>query len=215
MQLCVWLDLAESRRLCECRECEWASWKLLCRHIMLDWCEEWETKREKKPVTERNRGREGEGRDKRMEKKRGYKNERGMRKTGERGRMFYRCHLKERAGVEADCNELYPRQNTKTINKQIGCLGVVSVPSPPPTTARTSPHPARCVPLRLKQEIHLLQTHSFSLGHRVWIGLISFFSVALYQLLSPKENVLLSRLLFHEISVMFHSSMNLVSNVSS
>ncbi len=215
MQLCVWLDLAESRRLCECRECEWASWKLLCRHIMLDWCEEWETKREKKPVTERNRGREGEGRDKRMEKKGRYKNERGMRKTDERGRMFYRCHFKERAGVEVDCNELKPRQNTKTINKQIGCLGVVSVPSLPPTRARTSPHPARCVPLRLKQEIHLLQTHSFSLGHRVWIGLISFFSVALYQLLSPKENVIAQRLLFHEISVMFHSSMNLVSNVSS
>lgn len=29
-----------------------------------------------------------------------------MRKMEERGRMFYRCHLKERAGVEAACNEL-------------------------------------------------------------------------------------------------------------
>lgn len=54
-----------------------------------------------------------------------------MEDTGSEHPMFYRCHLKEHArdGLAAmNCNR---RQNTKTINKQIGFLEARSVPDSP------------------------------------------------------------------------------------
>lgn len=72
---------------------------------MTDVRSERQKERKNQLLKETEGGKEREG-IKGWRKKGGYKNERGMRKTGERGHMFYRCHLKERAGVEADCNEL-------------------------------------------------------------------------------------------------------------